>query len=546
MEGIVLCSANYVPLTPISFLVRAAFVYGQRVSIVFGNKRYSWKETHERCIKLASALSQLGITRGDIVAAVAPNIPELYELHFGVPMAGAVLCPLNTRLNVSTLALKLEQLESKAIFVDYQFLEVVQDALELLSHTKGNPFLVLIQGEINCLNSIPEKRLNYDTLVSKGKLDFNIVYPNSECDPISICYTSGSTGNPKGVIYSHRSTYLNSVGEIFRTGMRQMPVFLWTVDMFRCNGWCFPWTMAAMGGTNICVREATGITILNSIFLHNVTLFCGPPILLSKIAETLPVDPRTLPHNVDVIVAGPGALPEPQIQTKLEDFGFNIVCAYGMSEALGPVTSTLWNNLSTDEMSSFDFEEDKVQVCEGAHNLIMEGVDVKDPITMESVASDGKAIGEVMFRSNSLMLGYMKNVQETKETFKGGWYRTRDLGVKHPNGYIQMKDRRVDVINCGGEILSSLEIEKVMARHPMVLEAAVVGRPDDLLGEIPCAFVKLKEGYCVPDEEILNFCTSHLPEKMRPKSVFFGDLPINSTGKVQKFVLRDRLREKCR
>lgn len=544
MEGMFVCPANYVPLSPISFLERAVFVYGQRVSMVFGDTRYLWIETHERCIKQASALSQLGITRGDIVAAVAPNIPELYELHFGVPMTGAVLCALNPKLNATTLAINLRQLEAKAIFVDYEFTQVVLEALGLLSQTKSiSPVLILIQGNHKNPSSAPpiNFRLDYHTLLAMGKLDFAISYPKSECDPISICYTSGSTGKPKGVIYSHRAAYLNSLGEIFRTGMRQNPVFLWTVDMFRCNGWCFPWTMAALGGTNICLRDVTGTAILNSIFLHNVTLFCGPPVLLSKIAETLAVDPQPLPQQVDVIVAGAGALPEPQIQTKLGELGFNVICAYGMSEALGPVTSRIITKSCHDQMSQLELEDARTKICEGIHNLTMVGVDVKHPTTMESVPADGKTIGEIMFRSNTLMSGYLKNVQATEAAFKGGWYRTKDLGVKHPDGYIEMKDRAIDVINCGGEIVSSLEIEGVIVRHPMVSEAAVVGRPDEFLGETPCAFVKLKEGRCIVEEEIVEFCATHLPENMRPDSVFFGELPVNSTGKVQKFVLRERL-----
>ncbi|XP_027077993.1 butanoate--CoA ligase AAE1 [Coffea arabica] len=544
MEGMVVCSANYVPLTPISFLERAAFVYGQRVSMVFGDTRYLWKETHERCIRLASALSQLGITSGDIVAAVAPNIPELYELQFGVPMTGAVLCALNPKLNATTLAVKLQQLEAKAIFVDYEFTKVVLEALGSLSQTKNNsPVLILIQeNHTNASSATPINfRLDYHALLATGKLDFDISYPKSECDPISICYTSGSTSKPKGVIYSHRAAYLNSLGEIFRIGMRQKPVFLWTVDMFRCNGWCFPWTMAALGGTNICLRDVTGTAILNSIFLHDVTLFCGPPILLSKIAETLAADPQPLPQKVDVIVAGAGALPEPQIQTKLGELGFNIICAYGMSEALGPVTSRTIRRSCHGVTSQLDHEDARTRIREGTHNLIIEGADVKHPTTMESVPADGKTVGQIMFRSNTLMSGYLKNAQATEEAFEGGWYRTKDLGVKHPDGYIQMKDRAIDVINSGGEIVSSLEIEGVIIRHPMVSEVAVVGRPDELLGETPCAFVKLKDGCCIVEEEIMDICASHLPEHMRPKSVFFGELPVNSTGKVQKFVLRDRL-----
>lgn len=486
-------------------------------------------------------------------------------------MAGAVLCALNTRLNVATLSLKLEQLDPKVIFVDYQFIEVVEAALGKLSPPTTNtrsPTLILIlmqeitniNNNVNTENSGPEVKLDYRSLLAMGKTDFRIFYPKDECDPISINYTSGSTGKPKGAIYSHRAVYLNSLAEIFRTGMRpEKPVvFLWTVDMFRCNGWCFPWTMAALGGTNICVRDVTGKSILDNIFLHNVTHFCGQPTLLTKIAELdHQPQPLLLPRNVEVMVAG--AMPNSdQIRVKLEEMGFKIFCGYGMSEVLGPVTTVPWrlpddkNQLSSSH-SEKEKGEERTKLREGIHNLMIEGVDVKDPVTMESAPPDGKTIGELMFRSNTVMLGYLKKAGKTLEAFSGGWYRTKDLGVRNPDGTVELKDRGADVIVCKGEIISSLEVEALLVSHPAVKEAAVVGRSDDILGEIPCAFVKLKEeeeegfiNHTSPSpspEEIIEFCGRHLPDYMVPKTVFFGELPVNSTGKIQKFVLRERLRK---
>lgn len=483
---------------------------------------------------------------------MAPNIPELYELHFGVPMAGAVLCALNTKLNAATLSLKLEQLEAKVIFVDHQFIEVVETALGKLK-SPNLITLISMQEIMNNTGKLSEIKFDYKTILAMGKTDFRTIYPKDERDPISINYTSGSTGNPKGAIYSHRAVYLNSLAQIFRTRMRSEitpVVFLWTVDMFRCNGWCFPWAMAALGGTNICIRDVTGKSILDNIFTHNVTHFCGQPKLLTMIADLIPSPPR-LPRDVEVIVAG--VMPySDQIRIKLEEIGFKIYAGYGMSEVLGPVTTVPWEQHQL--YSNSDSEQRVIKLREGIHNLMVEGIDVKDPATMESVPSDGKTIGEVMFRSNAVMLGYLKNSRGSEEAFRGGWYRTGDLGVKNPDGTVELKDRGADVIVCGGEIVSSLEVEALLVSHPTVEEAAVVGRSDDVLGEIPCAFVKLKEeeeeeeGLVINhsrnyyEEIIIEFCGKYLPDYMVPKSVFFGELPVNSTGKIQKFVLRERLK----
>ncbi|XVE82406.1 hypothetical protein DITRI_Ditri16bG0001900 [Diplodiscus trichospermus] len=540
MEDLLLhCSANDAPLSPVNFLEQAANLYGDKVSVVYGTVSFSWRETHERCLILASALSQLGISPGHTVAALVPNIPELYELHFAVPMAGAILSALNIKMDAASLVVILEKLEAKLIFVDYQYANVVQKALEILSQKKNKqPFLVLIQeyDQATTLveNEFASASMKYSDLLGMGGTDFEIVKPKDEGDPISVNFTSGSTGEPKGVLYSHKAAYLNSLASIMRYDMiSNAPVFLWTVDMFRCNGWCCTWAMAALGGTSVCLRNVSAKVIYDSILLHNVTHLCGAPAILNMIADATASVQRLLRCKVHLIIAG--VLSMSQV-VKVEGLGFTVSYAYGMTEVLGPAIVRPWRPECNPCLFNQHRKDNKLEVA--LTNLVIEEVDVKEPDSMKSVPRDGKTIGEVMFRGNTLMSGYLKNPEATQEAFKDGWYRTRDLGLMHPNGDIQLKDRAKDIIVSGGEIISTLEVETVLLSHPKVLEAAVVGKRDDYLKEKPCAFVKLKEGYGATSEEIVKFCEEQLPDFMVPRTVVFGELPVNSTGKVQKFTLR--------
>ncbi|XP_054824178.1 butanoate--CoA ligase AAE1-like [Prosopis cineraria] len=534
------CSANYVPLTPIIFLERAATVYADQVSVVYGDVRFSWKETHARCLRLASALVDLGVNPLDIVAVLAPNIPEHYELHFAVPMAGAVISALNTKLDATTLSVILEQLEAKIMLVDYQFVEVVLNSFNLLSQRKCKPPLLVVMPDHSkqpsfIFKHLPPDTLNFDQLLEKGRADFEIRMPSNECNPISVNYTSGSTGTPKGAVYSHRGAYLNSLAAISRFDMKPQPVFLWTVDMFRCNGWCFTWAMATLGGTNICLRNVSAKAIFDAISLHNVNHLCGPPALLNAIADAPSSEQKPLPLGVSITVAG--VLPPSQVFCVVAELGFSVNVGYGMTEAMGPVLVRPWKPNSgcelTEQLSYGD---------QGLPIFMMEGIDVKDPNTMKSTPCDGKTIGEIMFKGNTMMLGYLKNPQATKEAFREGWYRTGDLGTKQRDGSVRLKDRAKDMIYPKGEAVSSLQVEAVLLSHPKVLNAAVVGKYDEHMVESPFAVIKLKEGCGATVEDIIRFCKAKLDTHMVPQSVVFGDLPVNSTGKVQKFLIREKIK----
>ncbi|XP_058186743.1 butanoate--CoA ligase AAE1-like [Rhododendron vialii] len=543
MEGTIQCSANYVPLSPISFLKRSAMVYRDAPSVVYGDVRFTWGETLDRCTRLASSLTLLGISSpGDVVASLAPNIPATYELHFGVPMAGAVLCTLNIRHDSKMVSVLLKHSKAKLIFVDYQLLDVAREAIEILSKTSTNlPRLVVILESDKTLTPTTGKTvstngsLEYEKVLTMGKPDFEIKWPSDEWDPISLNYTSGTTSSPKGVVYSHRGAYLNSLAAVLLNEMPSMPVYLWTVPMFHCNGWCLTWGVAAQGGTNICLRNVSANGIFSSISQHKVTHMGGAPTILNMIVNAPVNDRKPLSRKVAVMTGA--APPPPQVLFKMQELGFDVTHSYGLTETYGPGTvcswKPEWNSLSPMAQAKF-------KARQGVHHIGMEEVDVKDPVTMKSVTPDAKTMGEVMFRGNTVMNGYLNDTKATQDAFKGGWFRSGDLGVKHPDGYIELKDRSKDIIISGGENISTIEVESVLFSHPAVLEAAVVGRPDDHWGETPCAFVKLKDGCNVSSDEIMKYCRDLLPHYMAPRTVVFEDLPKTSTGKTQKFVLRGK------
>ncbi|QCD82140.1 probable acyl-activating enzyme 2 [Vigna unguiculata] len=537
MEGLSRCPANFAPLSPITFLERAAKVCRDRTSVVYGSLEYNWGETHQRCLKLASALTHLGISRGDVVATLLPNVPAMYEVHFAVPMAGAILCTLNSRLDAAMVSVLLEHSQAKVLFVDYQLLEVARGALNLLGKkARELPTLVLVT-DSDCPSTfdITSVSYEYERLLADGHSSFDIVRPHSEWDPVSINYTSGTTSRPKGVVYSHRGAYLNSLATVLLSRMDLFPVYLWNVPMFHCNGWCLPWGVASQLGINICVRKVSPKSIFDNIAQHKVTHMGGAPTVLNMIVNSALADRK--PLNQKVVVMTGGSPPPPQVLDKMEEIGFSICHLYGLTETYGPGIFCAWRP-EWDLLPQED--RSKMKARQGVPHVALEEIDVKDPASMESVPSDGKTMGEVMFRGNTVMSGYFRDLKATEEAFRDGWFRSGDLAVKHSDGYIEVKDRLKDIIISGGENISSVEVETVLYSHPAILEAAVVARPDDHWGQTPCAFVKLKEGSDVNAQAIINFCRDHLPHYMAPKTVLFEDIPKTSTGKIQKYVLRKK------
>ena len=523
--------ANYAPLTPLSFLERAAYVYPGRMSVVHGAQRYTWYETYARCRQLASALAKRGIGRGDTVAAMLPNIPAMYEMHFGVPMCGAVLNALNTRLDADAIAFMLEHGEAKLLITDKEFSATIGGALKRL---KRKPVVIDVEdAEFTGGKRLGEK--TYEELLAEGDPEWPWDWPADEWQAISLNYTSGTTGNPKGVVYHHRGAYLNGVGNILVWGMPHHAVYLWTLPMFHCNGWCFPWTMAANAGTNICLRKVEAGLIFDLIKKHRVTHYCGAPIVHQLLSNAPDELKRGIGHQVSGLVAA--AAPPAAMIEGMQKMGFSITHVYGLTEVYGPATVCAkhpeWEHLPL-------VEQVRLNGRQGVRYHVEEGLTVMDPQTMQPVPADGETMGEIMFRGNITMKGYLKNAKATQEAFAGGWFHSGDLAVMQPDGYLKIKDRSKDIIISGGENISSLEVEDVLYRHPAVMAAAVVAKPDAKWGETPCAFVELKPDARVSEMEIIEFCRGHMARFKAPRSVVFGELPKTSTGKVQKFVLREK------
>ena len=526
--------ANYAALSPLSFLAKAAAVYPDRIALIHGTRRITWAETYTRCRRLASALVRLGIGAGDTVAVMAPNIPATYEASFGVPMTGAVLNTLNIRLDAEAIAFQLGHSEARVLLTDREFSGTIARALAMLEH----PPLVIDIDDALYEGGELLGEIEYEALLEGGDPDFAWQLPGDEWDAITLNYTSGTTGNPKGVVYHHRGAYLNALSNIVSWGMPQHAVYLWTLPMFHCNGWCFPWTMAANAGTNVCLRRVDAALIFDAIRTHRVTHMCAAPIVYNMLINTPPAPGQALTHQVNGFIAG-SAPPVSTIEG-MERLGFDITHVYGLTETYGPASVCAkhahWADLPLEERA-------RLNARQGVASPMQETLTVLDPATLQPVPSDGQSIGEIMFRGNITMKGYLKNPAATKEAFAGGWFHTGDLAVVDPDGYVRIKDRSKDVIISGGENISSIEVEDVLYRHPAVEVAAVVARPDQKWGEVPCAFIQLKPGACASETDIRNFCREHLAHFKVPKTVVFGAIPRTSTGKLQKFRLREQFQE---
>jgi fatty-acyl-CoA synthase len=524
-------SANFVPLSPIGFLLRSASVYPDRLAVVHGERRYTWRQALERCRRLAAALAASGVGRGDTVAVMAPNTPEAFEAHFGVPMAGAVLNALNIRLDPKTLAFILDHGEAKVLITDTEFAPVIREALAGLER---KPLLVDIIDPAGP-GGARLGNIDYEAFLAGGDPDFAELTPTDEWDAIALNYTSGTTGNPKGVVYHHRGAYLNALGNILVWGLRQHPVYLWTLPMFHCNGWCFPWTVTALAGTHVCLRRVEAAAIYETIAREGITHMCGAPVVMNMLLNAGPELTRSLDRRIEMMTAG--ASPPAAVIEGMEAIGFYVTHVYGLTEVYGPATVCAWHG----EWDALPTEgRSRLKARQGVNYPVLDGLMVADPASLTPVPADGAAMGEIFMRGNIVMKGYLKNPHATEEAFAGGWFHTGDLGVVHPDGYIEIKDRSKDIIISGGENISTVEVESVLYRHPAVFEAAVVARPDQMWGETPCAFVTLKPEAAATADDIIAFCREHLARFKAPRTVIFGPLPKTSTGKIQKFLLREQ------
>ena len=523
--------ANFQPLTPLSFLERAASVFPDHTAVIHGPLRRSYRDFYARTRRLASALRQRGIGRGDTVSVVLANTPAMLECHYGVPMCDAVLNTINTRLDAAVIAFQFDHAETKVLITDREFSKVVKEALRL---AKVQPLVIdyddpEFSGEGERLGAI-----EYEDFIAGGDPGFAWKMPKDEWDAIALNYTSGTTGDPKGVVYHHRGAYLLAIGNVLTGSMRKHPVYLWTLPMFHCNGWCFPWTISVVAGTHVCLRAVRARAMYDAIAEHKVTHLCGAPIVMATLLNAPADEKKPLPHVVEFFTA---AAPPPEaVLAAMKEAGFNVTHVYGLTETYGPATVNEWQH-AWDKLPPAEQAARKAR--QGVRYVPLEALDVRDPETLAPVPHDGETIGEVMFRGNVVMKGYLKNKSATETAFEGGWFHSGDLGVMYPDGYVQLKDRSKDIIISGGENISSIEVEDALYKHPAVQAAAVVAKPDDKWGETPCAFVELKPGQQATTEELVAWCRQNLAGYKCPRYVVFAELPKTSTGKVQKFKLRE-------
>ncbi|XP_059298498.1 acetate--CoA ligase CCL3-like isoform X1 [Lycium ferocissimum] len=545
-------AANYTALTPLWFLERAAMVYPNRKSLIHGSVDYTWLQTYNRCRQLASALTKCSITFGTTVAVVAPNVPAMYEAHFGIPMAGAVLNAVNVRLNADTIAFLLGHCSAAVVMVDQEFFPLAEEALKILenkSKGKSKRPIVIVIADKNCdpvpfQYALEKGAVDYEKFLETGDPDFLWKPPQDEWQSIALGYTSGTTASPKGVVLHHRGAYIAALSNAVVWSMKEGAVYLWTLPMFHCNGWCFTWTLAAICGTNICLRQVTAKAVYSAIAHLGVTHFSAAPVVLNTIVNA-PKEETILPLPRLVYVSTAGASPPPSVLAAMTQRGFRVLHTYGLSETYGPSTLCTWKPewdlLPTDVQA-------RLNARQGVRYVSLEHLDVVNPTDMTPVPADGKTMGEIVFRGNVVMKGYLKNPKANEAAFAGGWYHSGDLAVKHPDGYIEIKDRSKDIIISGGENISSVEVENILYQHPAILEVSVVARPDEQWGESPCAFVTLKPDVKETDqqqlaEDIMKFSRSKMPRYWVPKSVFFGPLPKTATGKIQKHLLRAKAKE---
>jgi fatty-acyl-CoA synthase len=527
--------ANFNALSPVSFLPRAAEIFPERVAVIHGASRFTYAQLYERARRLASGLEKAGVQRGDVVAAMLPNVPAMLEAHYGVPMLGAVLNTINTRLDADTVAYILEHGEAKVFITDRVFASVTKPALQKLGQ---KPLVIDVDDPLYTGPGERAGELEYEAFLRQGDPAFEWSLPPSESDPIALNYTSGTTGRPKGVVYHHRGTFLEAAGNIMAWAMPARPVYLWTLPMFHCNGWCFPWSVTAMGGTHVCLRAVDPKQVFELIVEHGVTHMCGAPTVLTMLTGAPEEQRRRFPHAVHIQTGG--SPPPAKVIKAMEELGFKVLHIYGMTELQGPSTLSIdqerWADLSMEDRAN-------EMARQGVRYPVVEGHIVADPESCEPLPKDGSTIGEILVRGNTVMLGYLKDPKATEEAFAGGWMHTGDLAVWHPSNYVEIKDRKKDIIISGGENISSVEVEIALYKHPATQLAAVVARPDEKWGETPCAFIQLKPGANATEAEYIDWCRQNLARFKIPKKVVFGPVPTTATGKIQKYVLRERARQ---